>query len=114
MTKPGRLSCVNPHCNRTAPVEREGEEADMICRKCWSLLPADMRRRYQQLKARQKLIFKLIERRLARGNISRSTVELIERQFSGRCEANWRGIRDYFVTGEKPLGLEGFLQEMRL
>jgi hypothetical protein len=111
--KPGRLPCVNPRCKRTAPAEQEGER-EVICRKCWNLLPVELRSRYQQLRSRQRRMFKLIERRLVRRDIAPSTIELLERQFTGRCEQNWRAIRNYFVTGTKPVGLDCFLREVGL
>lgn len=113
MTKPGRIPCINPRCRITAPVAQDGA-SDIICRKCWKALPVAMRSRYQQLQRRQKRLLKLIERRILRGNISRDLVLQLERQLTDRCAENWGAIRNYFTTPDKPVGLEGFLQEIGL
>lgn len=109
-----RVPCVNPRCRRTAPFSADDVEADVICRKCWRLLPHDMRARYQQLQRRQRHMFKLIERRITKGTISPDLIGLLQRQFEARCAANWRQIRAYFAAPSKPVGLEGFLQEVGL
>lgn len=113
MTKPGRLPCVNPACRRTACAEQFGD-VDIICAKCWRVLPLPLRTRYQQLARRQKRLLKLIERRVMRGDIAPETIERIEHRLTDHLAENWQLMRDYFRTSKKPLGLEGFLQEMGL
>jgi hypothetical protein len=41
-------------------------------------------------------------------------IERIEHRITEQEAENWQLMRDYFRTSEKPLGLEGFLQEMGL
>jgi hypothetical protein len=113
MTKPGRLPCVNPRCRRTAPASQFGE-CDIICRACWKLLPQRLRDRYAQLRRREKRLSKLVEKRVMRGNIAADVIERIEHRITDQEAENWQLMRDYFRTSEKPLGLEGFLQEMGL
>ena len=111
MTKPGRLACVNPSCNRTASAEKFGE-ADIICAKCWKLLPQALRNRYRQLRSRETRLLKLIGRRLMHHDIAPEEIIRIEHRQAALCAENWQLMRDYFRHGDKPVGLEGFLQEM--
>lgn len=113
MTKPGRLPCVNPACRRTACAEQFGER-DIICRKCWNLLPLAVRNRYQQLRRREKRLLRLIGRRATDGTIRREVIDRIQHRITDQAAENWQLMRDYFRTSKKPLGLEGFLQEMGL
>jgi hypothetical protein len=113
MTKPGRLPCVNPACRRTASAEQFGD-SDIICAKCFKMLPRAIRDRYQQLRRREKRLLKFIERRVLRNGIRPELVNGIEHLFAAQLAENWQLMRDYFRYGKKPLGLEGFLQEMGL
>jgi hypothetical protein len=113
MSKSGRLPCVNPRCHRTGSAEEFGD-SDIVCAKCWKLLPQAVRARYKQLRRREKRLLKLIERRIADHDIRPETVAAIEHRLSESFAENWQLIRDYFRLSERPLGLEGFLQEMGL
>ncbi|MDI1264989.1 MAG: hypothetical protein PS018_17200 [bacterium] len=114
MTRPGRLPCVNPHCGRTAPADEFGD-TDIVCSKCWKLLPQPVRARFRQLRRRERRLLQLIDRRLRSGApISRGTASYLEGRITSAFAENWQLIRDYFRVSEKPLGLEGFLQEVGL
>lgn len=114
MIKPGRLPCVNPACRRTASADQFGE-TDIICAKCWKLLPQRLRDRYRQLHRRVKRLNHLIERRVRGGdNIPLQRLGIIEHLAADHLAQNWQLMRDYFRHRDKPIGLEGFLQEMGL
>lgn len=113
MTKPGRLPCVNPSCRRTGAAEQFGE-SDVICRGCFKLLAPRIRERYQQLRRREKRLLKLIERRVIGHAIRPDDVDRIGHRFAEQLAHNWQLMRDYFRHLDKPIGLEGFLQEMGL
>jgi hypothetical protein len=71
-----------------------------------------LRDRYAQLRRREKRLLKLVEKRVMRGNIRPEMIERIEHRITDQEAENWQLMRDYFRTSERPLGLEGFLQEM--
>ncbi len=49
MTKPGRIACAIPFCRRTAPADQHGEDAEIICGKCWRLADPATRRENRRL-----------------------------------------------------------------
>jgi hypothetical protein len=49
MTKPGRIACEIPFCRRTAPAEKYGDDAQIICGKCWRLADPATRRENRRL-----------------------------------------------------------------
>lgn len=113
MTHRGRLPCVNPACKRTAAAGEFGD-SEIICAKCWKLLPQPVKARFKQLRRREKRLLRLIEHRVHAGDIRRETVLMLESRITAAFAANWQVIRDYFQKPETPVGLEGFLQEVGL
>lgn len=107
-----RLRCINPACRRTAPAD--GKHDSICCRKCWRLLPVELTNRYRQLKSRNRRLMRHVDRRIAQGSISRATIDRVGFMVCAAMERNWDAIRAYFVRPEKPVGLEGFLQEVGL
>ncbi len=55
-----------------------------------------------------------VNRRLAKGTIDRATIDRVGLSIFAEMERNWDTIRAYYQRPVKPVGLEGFLQEMRL
>jgi hypothetical protein len=113
MTKPGRIPCINPQCRRTAPADGD-DETQIICGKCWRTLPRSLRDRYQQLSRREKNLLRVTERKFARGEIGSRRVARIACLIEGSRGRNWASIRAYFRPIDKPVGLDGFLQEIGL
>lgn len=48
MIKPGRIPCSVVGCRRTAPVEKYGEDAEIICGKCWRLVSRAAKRAFRR------------------------------------------------------------------
>lgn len=107
-----RIPCINPACRRTAPAD--GEHNSICCRKCWRLLPHALTARYRQLNNRNRRLMRHVDRRIAQGTISKQTVERVGDVVFAQMDKNWSAIRAYFVRPEKPVGLDGFLQEIGL
>ncbi len=97
MTKPDRIPCINPRCKRTASLEKYGEGVEIICAKCFRLIPQDIRKRHRGLK-----------RALAKGERRGITQPYTERA----AHRVWEQMRWYFNQPDKPEGLENFLREM--
>jgi hypothetical protein len=93
-------------------VKFPGEE--IICGKCFRALPEPIRREYRTLRRRERKLLRLIARRVAAHSIDPATIDLIQQRMFARFDANWSRIVNYFVAPERPVGLEAFLQEMRL
>lgn len=113
MTKPDRTPCINPSCRRTAP--RDADDAEIICGRCFRALPAKLRDRFKQLRRREKMLLRLIDKRIAKGTVQVETIKLIEGRMRRDFEANWQAIRTYFRSASgSPVGLDGFLREIGL
>jgi hypothetical protein len=113
MTAPDRVPCCNPACKRTAPRE-DDPETEIICGKCWRALPQVLRDRYKQLSRREKKLLRLTGRRFEQRKIGLDDVARIASRIEKSRAENWREIRAYFQPGDKPSGLQGFLQEVGL
>ncbi len=111
--KPGRIPCVNPRCRRTAPADRFGT-VEFVCGKCWRTVPPALRKRYRTLNRRQRRVLARIERRIARGTIALATVDRIRATFEHARHENWSAIGGHFLAPARPIGLDGFLQELGL
>jgi hypothetical protein len=113
-TTPGRIPCLNPRCNRTAPAEKFPGCEEIICGKCWKLLPKRVRDRYRWLNQQERRMLRHIERRVAKGEISRGLIATVESRVGPLKESNWAEIRGFFLEPDKPEGLDAFLEEMGL
>lgn len=109
----GRIPCLNPRCRRTAPAEKYAD-VEIVCGKCWKLLPKSVTDRYRRLNRVERKILRRLEKRVAQRSISAATISRLERQMADLKEKNWAAIRSYFLTPEKPEGLDAFLEEMNL
>lgn len=109
-----RIPCLNPRCRRTAPRDKYADSAEIVCAKCWKLLPQAVRDRYRALGRRDRRLLRRIERRVALGNISSALVErLREGLWRAHCR-HWDEIRSYFLAPAKPVGLDAFLEDTGL
>lgn len=112
--KPGRIPCCNPRCNRTAAIEKHPNCNEIICYKCWKLLPKELTKRYRDLHRRWKKTDRLIARRYETLPVEAVTAANLRNRIIDQLDENWRAIRDYFQTGEKPEGIEQFMKEIGL
>lgn len=103
--KPGRIYCLNPKCGCTADAAKADE---IVCGKCWRLLPKPLRDDYRDLYA---LKGKLARRRAKRAD-GIVEVPLSAIGLESRISANWSRIRGFFLAPEMPEGLEAFFAEM--
>ena len=99
MTKPGRIPCINPRCNRTADATKYPNTTAIICQKCWKLLPSEMRQKEKRTKS--------IIRKLERRGRNASAIRMRNWQV-------WDDIWDYFNKPKEPEGLDNFLKEIGL
>lgn len=94
-----RAPCLNPNCGRTW--KHEGHE--VICNRCFRLCPVE-RRRYKALKRRlnhaKRWPHKWTDAKLD--------------QLYRLMDKNWARMKRRFYQPEKPVGLDGFLEEMGL
>jgi hypothetical protein len=109
-----RIPCINPRCRRTAPAEKYDEGTEIVCGKCFRALPLALRVHRRALERRDRRLLRLVERRVARGTITPVQVERVRLFSANRLHANWAAIKRCFTAPERPVGLEGFLQEIGL
>ena len=107
-----RIPCLNPRCRRTAPAEKFEPNTEIVCRKCWKLLPKRMTDEYRRLAKNRRRIERLVSKRRAAGTMSPALSERLERAMRKREAQNWSEIRMLLIAPEKPIGLDGFLEEM--
>lgn len=112
MTAPDRIPCLNPRCRRTAPAENYRPGTQIVCGKCWRTLPQAWRREYVALRRRSRRMQRLIDRRVAAGNIHAEAIDRLWYLFAHRWNALWHRIRNHF--GAPTFDLESFLRELGL
>jgi hypothetical protein len=105
-----RIPCINPRCRRTAPVERHGEGAEIICAKCFKALPQDLRTDHRRC---WREIRKWRKRATRSSNpIKAARMRDIVDRWAGRLDLNWSRIRAAVIEPEKPEGLDAFFDEI--
>lgn len=109
-----RVPCLNPRCRRTAPRDKYGDSMEIVCGKCWKLLPQAVRDRYRALRRRERRLLRRIDRLVARKAISGAQVERLRDGMSRACNRNWHDIRSCFLAPARPIGLDAFLEEAGL
>ena len=114
-----RTPCLNPSCRRTFKAE-PGVDT-VVCGKCWKLLPQAWRARDRQLRRRDRLIVRMEAkggsfRRRGRkhGNPAVGAPQAVTMawKFARLWEAHWSRVTAFFLTPEKPAGLDVFLEEV--
>ena len=108
-----RLHCINPRCRRTASVEKHPHSSEIVCAKCWKLLPRRLTRRYRTLSARDRKLDRRVQRVLVGKGFRPRQIFTMRGQLDRLMDANWSSIRAFFHPTEKPEGLEAFLEEFR-
>jgi hypothetical protein len=82
--KPGRIPCLNPRCQRTAPIEKYPRGTEIVCGKCWKLLPKTLRGNYKILRGYRRRIERITARRRAQGTVDPQTVAAIATRMEAR------------------------------
>lgn len=116
MTAPDRIACLNPTCRRTASRAKMGAVcSEIICGKCFRALPVDMRARHRALWARLRLVRRgILRRQNVLRDISPQSAQWLEDRAVAALNEQWEDIRSYVIRPSKPVGLDGFLQEIGL
>lgn len=107
----GRIPCINPSCRRTAPADKYEPGEEIICRTCWRLLPKHLADRWKRFGRRERRLIRLIDRRLARHDITVDRINGMAVRMDARRVEIWGAIRAYFRSPERPAGLDAFLEE---
>ncbi len=110
----GRVPCINPSCNRTAATDKHPGCDEIICGKCFKALPDRLRKRYRQLRKRDRKLCSYFNSKRSE-HVSDKRCWRLNRNMNVLIEKNWAMIRNYYqAPAEKPQGLEAFLQEIGL
>lgn len=105
MADPDRIRCFVHGCRRTAPFEKFGPGVEIICGKCWKLVPGELKAKYRRFRRKRRQL-----ERLAVKSDRPTNFPVIDRLES----ENWQAIRDHFSRPTKPKGLDAFLEETGL
>lgn len=106
-----RIACINPRCRRTASFEKMQCD-EIICGKCWKLVPLELRTRYREVRKRYTKIERIIRKRERKMDvlpIQRSA--MIDHRLQWQVDVNWAKIRNVFAETSAPEGLENFMME---
>jgi len=112
-----RIPCLNPRCRRTAPAHRYEPNAQIVCAKCWKLLPKQLTDRHRSLRNHERTMLRRIDRRRARGEITLERIAQLRARLSQFVAENNDAIHAYFLAPDPaapPQGLESWLQETGL
>lgn len=108
-----RIPCINPTCRRTDDASKFAPGEEIVCSKCWKLLPKALTSRYRSIRRRGKAMVRRAEKRMAKGEPA-SNFDAVFDRVDRHYEANWSAIRSYFLNPPAPEGLENFLNEVGL
>lgn len=106
-----RIPCINPRCRHTARADMYEPGEEIICRECFRKLPRSIAERYRALNRRERRIHRMINRR---PDISRERFYSLWSLSDALRSANWRRMRAFFRPVDKPVGIDAFLEEMKL
>lgn len=112
MTKPGRIPCLNPRCNRTGSPEKLPNCTSIVCYQCWKKTPKAFTERYKSLKKRERSLQRMLKKRPE----THENPHIFDRIW-WQMDVNWARIRAYWTAPEPespPEGLESFLEEVGL
>ena len=99
---------MNPRCQRTAPQERHPDCSEMICGKCFRMVPDSLRRRHKQWWRRERRLKRLLKK------ATPAQVNRIETLHYRAGDRIGNALYAFFHPTEKPEGLDRFLEEMGL
>lgn len=107
-----RIPCINPRCRRTAAQDKFPDSKEIICAKCFRALPLafrqEHRRCWREINKWERRILKTVD------PLKAQRMRVICNRWTDRLNAGWNEMRKTIVQPEKPVGLDTFLEEMRL
>ncbi|MER8616042.1 hypothetical protein NKG99_04175 [Mesorhizobium sp. M1409] len=106
-----RVPCINPRCRRT--FKREHESQEIICGKCFRMLPDATRREHRGFWRE----LRKWDRRIARTSDELKAVRMraIRERISFNLGLHWDAhIKAPLLAPDKPAGLDTFLEEVGL
>lgn len=108
---PDRSPCINPSCRRTFKADDCGSE--VVCGKCFRTLPQAVRNEHRGYWRE----IRTWDRRIARSGdeLKIARMRAVRDTLSMRLGMHWDSyIKPFFLTPEKPEGIDTFLEEMGL
>jgi hypothetical protein len=106
-----RTPCINPRCRRTFKADDCGSE--VVCGKCFRTLPEAVRKEHRGYWRE----IRKWDRRITRtgDDLKILRMRAIRDRVSERLSRHWDNeIKPFFLTPEKPAGLDSFLEEVGL
>lgn len=106
-----RTPCINPRCRRTFKADDGGGE--VVCGKCFRTLPAEIRNEHRRCWREYRKWDRRIKRTSDEIKIQR--MRDIRDRFGFLIDRHWeREIKPFFLSPEKPEGIDAFLEEIGL
>lgn len=112
MNRSDRIPCVNPRCRRTAPANKYAPGTQIICGKCFRALPLALKERRRQLEHRLRSVRRTVARKFV-GAIDSGSSRAV-RSVEVQLNRQWDEMKQYLCAPARPVGLDGFLQEVGL
>lgn len=107
-----RIPCINPRCRRTAAQDKFPDSKEIICGKCFRALPLafrqEHRRCWREINKWERRILKTAD------PLKAQRMRAICNRWTEKLNAAWDEMRKAIEQPEKPVGLDTFLEEMRL
>jgi hypothetical protein len=106
-----RTPCINPRCRRTFKVDDGNSE--VVCGKCFRTLPAEVRNGHRRLWRE----YRKWDRRIKRTSdvLKAQRMHDVRDRFGVSIGQHWDTlIKPFFLSPEKPEGLDRFLEEVGL
>ncbi|MAZ85799.1 MAG: hypothetical protein CML31_05250 [Rhizobiales bacterium] len=109
-TKPGRIPCINPRCNRTAPADKYEDGDEIICGKCRRSLPSAMNRRFMKHRRAFDRLDRMRKQKKYAGRVHQiNRMQWICHRIITEV---WADMKSYFREPDRPEGIDNFLDEM--
>ncbi|WP_192252029.1 hypothetical protein [Mesorhizobium silamurunense] len=106
-----RTPCINPICRRTFKRQHDNEE--IVCGKCFRTLPEATRKEHRRCWREYRKWDRRIKRTV--DVLKAQRMHEIRDRWGAMISGHWDGqIKPFFLAPEKPVGLDSFLEEMRL
>lgn len=106
-----RTPCINPRCRRTFKADERHSE--VVCGKCFRTVPLAVRSEFNRCWRE----YRKWDRRIKRtGDVLKAQrMHDIRGRFGLQIDRHWaREIKPFFLTPDKPEGLDAFLEEVGL
>lgn len=106
-----RTPCINPRCRRTFKADDGGGE--VVCGKCFRMVPEAVRKEHRGYWREIRKWDRRIKRTGDELKITR--MRAVRDTLSMRLNLHWDAkIKAFFLTPDKPEGLDAFLEEVGL